>query len=176
MRNFMESPQGPAHTFAPGIADFVRKRPIHAVAALCDAAAVYRAAQNGPWHSSEASGGAGRVQLRDPDRLRDSFREILMTRRSWLLVSIPGVFFAGYVLAQQFPIMDKVADKVIQKYQTSSCEQLWQERAQGKSQPKPEMEQRAIGMLKSDPQMRQAFFNKVAAPIVNKMFECGMIP
>jgi len=24
--------------------------------------------------------------------------------------------------------------------------------------------------------MRQAFFNQVAAPIVNKMFECGMIP
>jgi hypothetical protein len=24
--------------------------------------------------------------------------------------------------------------------------------------------------------MRQAFFNKVSGPIVNKMFECGMIP
>ena len=48
--------------------------------------------------------------------------------------------------------------------------------AQGQGQPKPEMEQRAIQALKSDPQMRQAFFNKVSAPIVNKMFECGMIP
>jgi hypothetical protein len=38
------------------------------------------------------------------------------------------------------------------------------------------MEQRAIQALKNDPQMRQAFFNKVSAPIVNKMFECGMIP
>ena len=37
-------------------------------------------------------------------------------------------------------------------------------------------EQRAIGLLKGDPQMRQAFFNKVSGPIVNKMFECGMIP
>jgi hypothetical protein len=27
-----------------------------------------------------------------------------------------------------------------------------------------------------DPQMRQAFFAKISAPIVNKMFECGMIP
>jgi hypothetical protein len=25
----------------------------------------------------------------------------------------------------QHPILDKVADKVIQKYQTSTCEQLW---------------------------------------------------
>jgi hypothetical protein len=38
------------------------------------------------------------------------------------------------------------------------------------------MEQKALEMLKSDPQMRSAFINKVAAPIANKMFECGMIP
>jgi hypothetical protein len=99
-----------------------------------------------------------------------------MFKRSYLPVVACALLVAGYALAQQFPIMDRVADKVIQKYQTSSCEQLWQEKAQGKGQPKPEMEQRAIQALKNDPQMRQAFFNKIAAPIVNKMFECGMIP
>jgi hypothetical protein len=78
--------------------------------------------------------------------------------------------------AQQFPIMDKIADKVIQKYQTSTCEQLWQERAEKGKAPKPQMEQEALQMLKSDPQMRSAFINKVSAPIANKMFECGMIP
>jgi transposase-like protein len=72
--------------------------------------------------------------------------------------------------------MEMVADKVIQKYQTSTCEQLWQEKAQSQGKPKPEMEQRAIAALKGDPQMRQAFFAKVSGPIVNKMFECGMIP
>ena len=80
------------------------------------------------------------------------------------------------VNAQEFPIMDKIANKVIQKYQTSTCEQLWQERAQkGKASP-PQMEQEALQMLKSDSQMRAAFINKIAAPIANKMFECGMIP
>ena len=58
--------------------------------------------------------------------------------------------------------MDKIADKVIQKYQTSTCEQLWQERAEKGKAP--------------NPQMRSAFINKVAAPIATKMFECGMIP
>jgi hypothetical protein len=76
----------------------------------------------------------------------------------------------------QYPIMDAVANKVIQKYQTSTCEQLWQEKAQGQGKPKPEMEQRAVQALRNDPRMRQAFFDKVSAPIVNKMFECGMIP
>ena len=78
--------------------------------------------------------------------------------------------------AQDYPILDRIAAKVVQKYQQATCEQLWQERAQkGKTAPPP-MEQEAIQMLKGDPQMRQAFINKVAAPVVNKMFECGMIP
>ncbi len=92
------------------------------------------------------------------------------------LLALAAVTLGAGVAYAQFPIMDRVADKVIQKYQTATCEQLWQERAQGKGQPKPEMEQRAIQALRNDPQMRQAFFNKVSGPIVNKMFECGMIP
>jgi transposase-like protein len=98
-----------------------------------------------------------------------------MSKRSWILATFAAAAVAGVAYAQ-YPIMDKVADKVIQKYQTSTCEQLWQERAQGKGQQKPEMEQRAIQALRNDSQMRTAFFNKVSAPIVNKMFECGMIP
>jgi transposase-like protein len=93
-----------------------------------------------------------------------------------IILMVAALAAAGVAFAQQFPVMDKVADKVIQKYQTSSCEQLWQQKAQGQGQPKPEMEQRVVAMLKSDPQMRQAFFAKISAPIVNKMFECGMIP
>ena len=54
--------------------------------------------------------------------------------------------------AQQYPIMDKIANKVIQKYQTSTCEQLWQKKAQ--KAPPSQQEQQAIQMLKSDPQMR----------------------
>ena len=75
---------------------------------------------------------------------------------------------------QQYPIMDKVADKIIQKYQTSTCEQLWLKKSE-KAPPTAE-EQKAIAFLKSDPQMRAAFINKIAAPIANKMFECGMVP
>ncbi len=94
-----------------------------------------------------------------------------MNKRNWLLASLPVLALAGVAYAQ-YPIMDRVAEKVIQKYQSSTCEQLWQQ----KSQPKSQEEQRIIGFLKSDPQMRAAFFNKVSGPIVNKMFECGMIP
>jgi hypothetical protein len=87
------------------------------------------------------------------------------------IAAVPALLVAGYALAQ-YPIMDMMADRLVQKYQTSSCEQLWQE----KMQPKSQREQEAVQMLRGDPQMRTAFVNRVAAPIVNKMFECGMIP
>lgn len=74
----------------------------------------------------------------------------------------------------QYPILDMIASKVIQKYQTSTCEQLWVKKSE-KAPPSAE-EQKVIGFLKNDPQMRTVFINKVAAPIANKMFECGMIP
>jgi len=75
---------------------------------------------------------------------------------------------------QRYPIMDKIADKIVAKYRTSSCEELWEKKSQ-KAPPTPE-EIRAVGILKSDPQMRTAFINRIAAPIANKMFDCGLIP
>jgi hypothetical protein len=87
------------------------------------------------------------------------------------LITVALCVTAGIAYAQ-YPILDMVADRVVQKYQSSSCEQLWQK----KGEPKSMEEQRVIGLLQSDPQMRTAFINKVAAPIANKMFECGMIP
>jgi hypothetical protein len=86
------------------------------------------------------------------------------------------VLLCAAVNAQDFPVLDQIAEKVVQKYQQATCEQLWQERAQKGKKPESPMEQRALEMLKSDPQMRSAFISKVAAPIANKMFECGMIP
>jgi hypothetical protein len=74
----------------------------------------------------------------------------------------------------QYPIMDSIASKIISKYQTSTCEQLWVKKAQ--HAPPSLEEQRAIGILRNDPQMRAAFINQIAPPIANKMFDCGMIP
>ena len=83
----------------------------------------------------------------------------------------------GMARAQEsFPIMEKLAQKVVEKYQTSSCQQLAQQKSQPPTGQKAQMEQRAIQTLRNDPQMRTAFLNRVAAPIANKLFECGMIP
>ena len=93
-----------------------------------------------------------------------------MSKMWMIFFGVAVAVAASGVTWAQFPIMNMVAEKVIQKYQGSSCETLWQ------GKPKPENEQRMVEMLRQDPQMRQAFFEKISAPIVNKMFECGMIP
>ncbi len=107
-----------------------------------------------------------------------------MIQRPYSWIAIGGVCSLGLVgltllrpsgaQAQQFPMVDQMAAKIVQKYQTASCEQLWMKKEQ--HAPPSAEEQRAIGILRNDPQMRTEFINRIAAPIANKMFECGMIP
>ncbi len=108
-----------------------------------------------------------------------------MTERyyAWIgAIAVSALVISGVTLLRpreavaqgQYPVVDQVANKVIAKYQNATCEQLWEQRA-AHAPPGPE-EQRAIGLLKSDPQIRAVFINKIAPPIANKMFDCGMIP
>ena len=94
-----------------------------------------------------------------------------MTTRVGLFALMLALLLVG-VAGAQHPLLDMIANKVIQKYEQATCQQLWQQ----KSQPKPANEQELIQMLRNDPQMRTEFLNTIAAPIANKMFECGMIP
>jgi hypothetical protein len=86
------------------------------------------------------------------------------------------MLLACEMASAQYPVLDEVAGRVIQKYQGSSCEQLWEEKAQKQGRPKPPREQQALQLLRDDPQIRAMFIDKIAAPVANKMFECGMIP
>jgi hypothetical protein len=86
-------------------------------------------------------------------------------------VFVLAVIVAGAVAAQSM-LVDAAADKVIAKYQAASCDQL---KAQ-KSEPPGEKEKIALDLLRDDPKARVAFVDKIAAPVLNKMFECNMIP
>ena len=94
-----------------------------------------------------------------------------MIRRVVLGALLLGMFSVGVAVAQ-YPILDMAADRVVQKYSQATCEQLWEQRGK----PKSQQEQELIQLLRGDPQMRTAFINKIAAPVANKMFECGMLP
>jgi len=94
-----------------------------------------------------------------------------MTRHVFVFTGVLALLLAG-VAGAQYPVLDLMVEKVVQKYAQSTCEQLWLERGKPKSQ---DVEQ-VIQMLRNDAQMRTVFINKIAAPVANKMFECGMIP
>jgi hypothetical protein len=94
-----------------------------------------------------------------------------MAKRTPLYCLVLGLLYLATASAQ-YPLVDAAAGKVLQKYQQATCEQLWQ----SKAAPKTQMEKDFIKLMRDDPKMRAAFIDKVAAPIANKMFECGMIP
>jgi hypothetical protein len=64
-------------------------------------------------------------------------------------------------------LLDFAADKVIKKYESANCDEL----KAMKGQPPSEKEKMAINFLRDDPQRaRKAFIDKIAAPVLNKMF------
>ena len=65
-----------------------------------------------------------------------------MNQRIPLLLAVFALGAAG-IAGGQGMIMDMVVNKVLQKYESATCEQLWQQ----KSQPKSPEEQRAVQFL-----------------------------
>jgi hypothetical protein len=94
-----------------------------------------------------------------------------MLKRLGLFTVVPALLFAS-VAGAQHPLLDMAATKVVQKYQGATCEQLWEMKGKAKTAQEQEM----IQFLRNDPQMRTEFISRIAAPVANKMFECGMIP
>ncbi len=98
-----------------------------------------------------------------------------MKRLILILVVLFAVqMFSGIAAAQRYPMLDDVADKVVQKYQSATCEQLWEKKYH--QQPKSDMELRIIQLLREDAGMRDEFFRRVSIPITLKLFQCGIIP
>jgi hypothetical protein len=85
---------------------------------------------------------------------------------------VSALIVAGTAAGQGGMLLDYAADKVIKKFQTYTCEQLKAMR----DEPKSEMDKMAIDFLRNDTQARVVFIDKIAAPVANKMFECGMFP
>jgi len=109
------------------------------------------------------------VPVADDDNLEE--RNV---SRSIHIVALVAMFATTSIATghAQGMLLDFVADRVIQRYQTSSCKQLKQDRAEGPS----EIEKLALDFLRDDSQARVAFIDKIAAPVANKMFVCGMFP
>jgi hypothetical protein len=100
------------------------------------------------------------------------------------LLSAIAIFSVGGVsqsLAQgqdplQGEVVNAIAQKTIQKFSTSSCQDLATSMAQSKQDPnslKDQLTARFIQKLRQDPQLTQQFFNQISTPVLTKLFECG---
>ncbi|MCP9931968.1 hypothetical protein KBY82_14390 [Cyanobium sp. AMD-g] len=95
-----------------------------------------------------------------------------MTIRLMVSLGVAAVLVASTPAQAQSPVVSLMAKKVAERYQKSTCDQLWAAR----SERRGSQEQRVFEMLSDEPQMRQAFFDQIAGPVMNKLFICGMIP
>jgi hypothetical protein len=106
----------------------------------------------------------------EPFNIDDEERNVSKSISVVVFVSAMVVVAGG--VAAQGMLVDAAADRVIAKYQAASCDQL---KAQ-KREPPSEKEKLALDLLREDSKARVAFVAKIAAPVLNKMFECNMIP
>ncbi len=88
-----------------------------------------------------------------------------------LVLSVPA-----FAQQSRYPLMEKIAQNVILRYQNVSCQELVQQKMQKVTPEQAQLKQRVVALLRNDPQMRKEFFHRVSGTIVNKMFECGFIP
>jgi hypothetical protein len=103
-----------------------------------------------------------------------------MNRLLAAVVVLVSVSVAAVVITAQqpapTPVMDAIAQKVIQKYQNASCADLMVKKTTPPTDEQAQKRAQAVQAMRDNPGMRQAFIDRVAAPIANKLFDCGMIP
>ncbi|MDJ1184274.1 hypothetical protein [Roseofilum casamattae] len=76
-------------------------------------------------------------------------------------------------------LMDVATNLVTQKFVNSSCEDLAQMKSTNPAEasgPQAKLQEKAVEMLRNNPQVREEFINRVAPQIANRMFECELIP
>ncbi|BFM39264.1 hypothetical protein OLK001_11900 [Synechocystis sp. LKSZ1] len=81
-------------------------------------------------------------------------------------------------------VVNAIAQKTIQKFGGSSCQDLaasmaQQHAVQSSGQPptlKDQLTARFVQRLRQDPQLTQEFFSQIATPVLTKLFECGLVP
>ena len=93
-------------------------------------------------------------------------------KHRFLILAGAALLAAPAVQAQDMVTM--LGNKIVQKYTSTPCADLIAKKA-NPAPPSP-MEAKVVAALKADPAKRQELINLIAAPIANKMFDCGMIP
>ena len=93
------------------------------------------------------------------------------------LALLLGGAFIGDAKAQFYPLLDKMADKVVAAYKNAPCEKLTAP-LQLPADPdiSPGAMKAMVAEMKHNDSEREEFINRVAPAIANKLLDCGLIP
>lgn len=87
----------------------------------------------------------------------------------------PSPSQAELTIAQE-RLVNTVSDLIVDQIEESSCEEFYEfleRRGQNRGQY-PQVRQRLIEAAQNNPEIREAFVQQIAPPVVNKMFDCGL--
>lgn len=79
---------------------------------------------------------------------------------------------AAYVAVQdhKYSEIDNLSQKVIDTYQRMSCEDIASKRGEI-----TQVNERVVKVMHESVDIRRKFINRIAAPVANKLFACGLI-
>ncbi len=100
------------------------------------------------------------------------------------IVAIQSVNNYGALAQTQDPlageVVNAIAQKTIDKFNNSSCQELAASMAQHNpaddNSLKDQLTARFIQRLRQDPQLTEQFFSQISTPVLTKLFECGLVP
>lgn len=106
-------------------------------------------------------------------------KSLLLLTLPLLSITVNGVSpspsQAELTIAQE-RLVNTVSQLVVDQVEQSTCEEFYlflERRDQNRGQY-PQVRQRLIEAAQNNPEIREAFVDQIAAPVVNKMFDCGL--
>lgn len=82
---------------------------------------------------------------------------------------------------RQERVVGVAADAVVNRISSSSCDDFASSLEEAKARKSKggegaEQKERLTNAMQRNPELRAEFINKVAGPLANKLFDCGLIP
>ncbi len=74
-------------------------------------------------------------------------------------------------------LVDTASQVIVEQVEESSCEEfyVYLERREENRGQYPQLRQRLIRAAENNPEIRKELVRQISAPVVNKMFDCGLV-
>lgn len=102
---------------------------------------------------------------------------LLLFPASLLSLMIASAPSQAELTEAQLLVVDSVSEVILQQLERTSCQDFFAflEQREQRQYQNPQIRERFTQMAQNNPEIREEFVGRIAAPIVNKMFECQLV-